>query len=329
MELAPEEGKRSSLQEKRNEGGIMSEIYDLVIVGAGPAGICAAVYAARGKLRTLWLEKKFVQGGQMVNTYEVDNYPGLPGMSGMELGEAMAAHAQKLGLEPVRETVLSVEDRGEEKRIYTKKNEYRARTVIFALGAEHRKLGIPGETELGGMGVSYCATCDGAFFQGGTVAVVGGGNAAVEDAVFLSRICSKVYLIHRREELRAEKILQERLFACDNVEVIWNAVAVAIEGCDQVETLRIRDVKTQEEQSLPVEGVFIAVGIVPNTEKLAGLMDLDGNGYIIAGEDGITSAPGLFAAGDLRTKNLRQIVTAVADGANAVDSVQKYLLSCS
>lgn len=304
----------------------MTEIYDLAILGAGPAGISAAVYAARARLKTLWLEKKFAQGGQIVNTYEVDNYPGLPGMNGMELGEAMAAHAEKLGAVPMRETVVSVEDEGSLKVIRTKKNEYRARTVIFAFGAEHRLLGIPGEQELSGMGVSYCATCDGAFFKDGTVAVVGGGNTAVEDAVFLSRICRKVYVVHRRDQLRADKILQERLFACDNVEILWDTVPVSIEGTEETEALKVRGTKTGTETLLPVDGVFIAVGVVPNTQKLKGLVKLDENGYVAAGEDGITSVPGFFAAGDIRAKNLRQVVTAVSDGANAVASVQRYLM---
>lgn len=304
----------------------MSEIYDLAILGAGPAGICAAIYASRGKLNTLWMEEKFVQGGQIVNTYEVDNYPGLPGISGMELGEAMAAHAEKLGLAPERAAVVSIEDRGSVKIIRTKKKEYRARAVIFAMGAEHRTLGIPGETELSGMGVSYCATCDGAFFQDGTVAVVGGGNVAAEDAVFLSHTCRKVYVVHRRDELRAEKILQESLFACKNVEMIWDTVPVSIEGKEQTEALKVRNVKTGEEKSLSVDGVFIAVGIVPNTSLVKGIVKLDEGGYIDAGEDGATDTPGFFAAGDIRTKKLRQIVTAVSDGANAVASVQRYLM---
>ena len=272
------------------------------------------------------MEEKFVQGGQIVNTYEVDNYPGLPGISGMELGEAMAAHAEKLGLAPERAAVVSIEDRGSVKIIRTKKKEYRARAVIFAMGAEHRTLGIPGETELSGMGVSYCATCDGAFFQDGTVAVVGGGNVAAEDAVFLSRTCRKVYVVHRRDELRAEKILQESLFACKNVEMIWDTVPVSIEGKEQTEALKVRNVKTGEEKSLSVDGVFIAVGIVPNTSLVKGIVKLDEGGYIDAGEDGATDTPGFFAAGDIRTKKLRQIVTAVSDGANAVASVQRYLM---
>ena len=304
----------------------MENIYDLAILGAGPAGICAAIYATRAKLNTIWLDKKFVQGGQIVDTYEVDNYPGLPGITGLDLGEAMAGHAAKLGMKPRRETVRSIEAEQGIKVIRTKKNEYRARAVIIACGATHRHLGIPGEEELSGMGVSYCATCDAAFFQDRTVVVVGGGNVAVEDAILLSRTCKKVYLVHRRDELRAEKILQESFFACKNVEIIWDSIPLSIEGTDKVEALKIQNKKTQEESFIETDGVFIAVGIVPGTEKFKDLVKLDEAGYIVAGEDGITSEPGIFAAGDIRTKNLRQVVTAVADGANAVASVQRYLL---
>ena len=304
----------------------MENIYDLAILGAGPAGICAAIYATRAKLNTIWLDKKFVQGGQIVDTYEVDNYPGLPGITGLDLGEAMAGHAEKLGMKPQREPVRSIETEHGIKVIRTKKNEYRARAVIIACGATHRHLGIPGEEELSGMGVSYCATCDAAFFQDRTVVVVGGGNVAVEDAILLSRTCKKVYLVHRRDELRAEKILQESLFACKNVELIWDSIPLSIEGTDKVEALKIRNKKTQEESFIETDGVFIAVGIVPGTEKFKDLVKLDEAGYIVAGEDGITSEPGIFAAGDIRTKNLRQVVTAVADGANAMVSAQRYLL---
>ena len=304
----------------------MENIYDLAILGAGPAGICAAIYATRAKLNTIWLDKKFVQGGQIVDTYEVDNYPGLPGITGLDLGEAMAGHAKKLGMKPQREPVRSIKAEQGIKVIRTKKNEYRARAVIIACGATHRHLGIPGEEELSGMGVSYCATCDATFFQDRTVVVVGGGNVAVEDAILLSRTCKKVYLVHRRDELRAEKILQECLFACKNVELIWDSIPLSIEGTDKVEALKIQNKKTQEESFIETDGVFIAVGIVPGTEKFKDLVKLDEAGYIVAGEDGITSETGIFAAGDIRTKNLRQVVTAVADGANAVASAQRYLL---
>ena len=302
----------------------MSEIYDLAILGAGPAGISAAIYAARAQLNTLWLEKKFAQGGQIVDTYEVDNYPGMPGINGLDLGEAMASHAEKLGLTPVRENVISIELEEGIKIIRTRKNEYRAKTLILAMGAAHRTLDIPGEQELGGMGVSYCATCDGAFFRDQTVAVIGGGNVAVEDAILLSRTCKKVYVIHRRDELRAAKSLQENLFALENVEILWDTVADSIEGGNAVEKLKLTNVKTGEQRELPLQGVFIAVGISPESGAFAGLVDME-HGYIKAGEDGVTSAPGIFAAGDVRTKGLRQIITAAADGANAVTSAERYL----
>ena len=303
----------------------MSEIYDLAILGAGPAGISAAIYAARARLNTLWIERKFAQGGQIVDTYEVDNYPGLPGINGMDLGEKMAAHAEKLGLAPLRENVVSVEDEDGIKVIRTKKNEYRARAVILAFGAAHRTLGIPGEEALSGMGVSYCATCDGAFFRDRTVAVIGGGNVATEDAILLSRTCKKVYVIHRRDQMRADQILQEKLFACENVEMIWDTVPVSIEGEEMVSGIKLQNKKTGEERELPLDGVFIAVGIVPNTELFRNLVKLDESGYIVAGEDCVTSTPGIFAAGDIRTKQLRQVITAAADGANAVTSAERIL----
>lgn len=303
----------------------MSEIYDLAILGAGPAGISAAIYAARARLNTLWIERKFAQGGQIVDTYEVDNYPGLPGINGMDLGEKMAAHAEKLGLAPLRENVVSVEDEDGIKVIRTKKNEYRARAVILAFGAAHRTLGIPGEETLSGMGVSYCATCDGAFFRNRTVAVIGGGNVAAEDAILLSRTCKKVYVIHRRDQMRADQILQEKLFACENVEMIWDTVPVSIEGEEMVSGIKLQNKKTGEERELPLDGVFIAVGIVPNTELFRNLVKLDESGYIVAGEDCVTSTPGIFAAGDIRTKQLRQVITAAADGANAVTSAERIL----
>ena len=304
----------------------MSDIYDLAILGGGPAGITAAIYASRARLNTIWIDKNFAPGGQITATYEVDNYPGMPGLSGMDLGEAFGEHARKLGLEPKREKILSLENiSGEIRTIRTKKNEYQAKTVILAFGAEHRKLDIPGEDDLGGLGVSYCATCDGAFYKDRTAVVVGGGNVAAEDAVFLSGLCKKVYLIHRRDQLRADKAIQERVFACENIEMIWDSVPLEILGQDEVKGIRIRNVKTEEERTLDTDGVFIAVGIVPNTALVKDMLELDEGGYIRANEEGITSVPGIFAAGDIRTKALRQVVTAVSDGANAVASAQKYL----
>ena len=284
----------------------MSDIYDLAILGGGPAGITAAIYASRARLNTIWIDKNFAPG--------------------MDLGEAFGAHARKLGLEPQREKILSLENiSGEIKTIRTKKHEYQAKALILAFGAEHRKLDIPGEDDLSGLGVSYCATCDGAFYKDRTAVVVGGGNVAAEDAVFLSGLCERVYLVHRRDALRADQALQEKVFACENIEMVWDSVPLEILGQDEVTGLKIRNIKTNEERELTAEGVFIAVGIVPNTTLVKDQLKLDENGYICAGEEGVTSAPGVFVAGDIRTKALRQIVTAVSDGANAVASAQKYL----
>lgn len=303
----------------------MAEEYDLIILGAGPAGIGAAVYAARAGLNTLWLEKEFAPGGQIKDSCEVDNYPGLPGIGGMELGETLSAHAEKLGMIPRRENVLSIKNADNKKLVHTKKNIYEARTVILASGCSRRKLEIPGEEELGGMGVSYCASCDGAFYKDMTVAVVGGGNTAVEDALFLSRICKRVYLVHRRNSLRAEKTLQDQLFSCENVEFFWEYAPMEILGQDSVEGMRVKSLVSGEEQTLQIQGVFVAIGMKPNTKLAEGMGILDEYGYVEAGEEGITKVPGFFAAGDVRTKVLRQVITAVSDGANAVRSVQNYL----
>ncbi len=302
-------------------------IYDVIIIGSGPAGLAAAIYAQRAKLETLVLEKEYMSGGQVVNTYEVDNYPGLPGIGGFELGMKFREHAEKLGAEfiNIEATRIGLEDGGKIKVVYTPQETYRAKTLILAMGARYRHLGVPGEEELAGMGVSYCATCDGAFFKGRTVAVVGGGDVAVEDALFLARGCEKVYLIHRRDELRAAASLQENLRKCENVEFLWNCEVTQITGEDHVECLRIRNREDGSERILEADGVFIAVGTIPNTGIITELLQLDKNGCIPADESGRTEIPGVFAAGDLRTKQLHQIVTAVSDGANAITSVQAYL----
>ncbi len=303
-----------------------SHIYDLIIIGSGPAGLAAAVYAQRACLDTLIIERSTMSGGQILNTYEVDNYPGYPGISGYELGMKLREHADKLGAHFKEDTVLKIEDEGpgKVKRVMGMNETYEARTLILATGASHKKLGIPGEKELAGAGVSYCATCDGAFFRNRTVAVIGGGDVAVEDAIFLSRMCSKVYLIHRRGELRAAKSLQNQLFSKENVEILWNTEAKAIKGDGAVESLLLFDKEKGTESSMNLQGVFIAVGIQPETAAFEGIVDME-QGYIRATEEGITSAPGIFAAGDVRTKKLRQIVTAAADGANAVTSAEQYL----
>lgn len=302
-------------------------IYDVIIVGSGPAGLAAAIYAQRARLSALVLEKEYMSGGQVVNTYEVDNYPGLPGIGGFELGMKFREHAEHLGAKFLNIEVkhIGLEEDGRIKVIYTEQEEYRARTLILAMGARYRKLEVPGEKELTGMGVSYCATCDGAFFKGRTVAVVGGGDVAAEDALFLARGCEKVYLIHRRDELRAAAILQEQLKKCENIEFIWNTEVREIAGEDHADCLRLYNKVDKSEKMLDIDGVFIAVGTIPNSAIITNLLQLDEAGYIIASEDGQTQVPGIFAAGDIRTKQLRQIVTAVSDGANVITSVQNYL----
>lgn len=268
-----------------------------------------------------------MSGGQVLNTYEVDNYPGLPGINGFDLGMKFREHADKLGCEFREAVVEAVKENAQGFTLVTDGGELQAKTVLAAMGATHAKLNIPGEEELSGMGVSYCATCDGAFFRGRVTAVIGGGDVAVEDAIFLARGCEKVYLIHRRDELRAAAVLQKELMALPNVEVIWDTVVEKISGEDQVDSLLIKNVKTGEQKALLVDGVFVAVGIIPSGELLQDLVDCDEKGYLIAGEDCATSRPGIFVAGDLRKKKLRQIVTAVSDGANAITSILDYLLN--
>lgn len=300
-------------------------MYDIIIIGSGPAGLSAAIYAQRACLDTIVIEKNGISGGQVLNTWEVDNYPGFPGVTGFELSRQFREHANKLGARVVQDEVVQVELSGNVKKVVCEEETYEARCVILASGAHHRTLEVPGEEELRGAGVSYCATCDGAFFRGRTVAVVGGGDAALEDAIFLARMCEKVYIVHRRDKLRGAKRLQERLQALENIEFVWNSEMVAIEGNAQVEALRLRQTKTGEERRLDVDGVFIAVGIAPESELYAGQLELDEQGYIRADESGQTSVPGVFAAGDVRTKVLRQILTAASDGANCVASAERYL----
>lgn len=311
----------------RKEENIKMEekIYDIVIIGAGPAGMSAAVYAKRAELSVLVIERDFASGGQIVKTYEVDNYLGLPGIGGYELGEKFREHVDKFEVPFVRDKVKEIQIEKNLKKIITRKQEYLAKSVILAAGASPRMLEISGEEEFQGLGVSYCATCDGAFFRDKVTAVIGGGDSAVEDAIFLSRICKKVYMIHRRDSLKASKSLQSALSKLENVEILWDTVPEAIQGSGQVESLCIKNKTTQEERTLLVDGVFIAVGAVPNTDEFSKLVQVDEAGYVVAGEDCKTNIPGIYAAGDIRTKALRQVVTAVSDGANAVYSAQSYL----
>lgn len=306
-------------------------MFDLIIIGSGPAGLSAAVYAKRAGLNMLIIEKNPVSGGQIIDTYEVDNYLGIPGVNGFDLAMKFREHADKLGAEFADGIVTGIEKlQGENGKTVFKVNtenaSYETRTVVIATGAHHSKLGIPGEEEYIGKGVSYCATCDGAFYKGKVAAVNGGGDVAVEDAIFLARFCEKVYLIHRRDELRAAKILQDELFGLPNVEVIWDSVVQEIKGEDKVTTLRVKNLKENTDSDLNVDGIFVAIGIHPTTESFANIVECDENGYIIAGEDCATNVPGIFAAGDCRKKRLRQIVTSVADGANAVTAAQDYLI---
>lgn len=301
-------------------------LYDVVIIGAGPAGMGAAVYAVRAGLKTVVLDRSPLSGGQILTTYEVDNYLGLPGLSGGELSDKFREHADRLGVKFVTVNVQAVEEaETAEYRIHTDKMIFQSKAVILATGASHSLLDVPGEKELTGMGVSYCATCDGAFFRKRTVAVVGGGDVAVEDAIFLSKICQKVYLIHRRDQLRAVDSLQKKLFSLENVEVLWDSEVQEIIGTDKVSAISLYHKKSGAQSKLEVDGVFIAVGIVPDTEFCRDLVEMDEKGYVIADETCATSKKGIFAAGDIRKKQMRQIITAVADGANAIGSVQSFL----
>ncbi len=300
-------------------------MYDMIIIGSGPAGLAAAIYGQRAKLSVLVVEKQPMSGGQIINTYDVDNYPGMPGVGGFELAMKFREHADGLGMQVVTAEVQSVELAGDVKRVITNEGTYESRTIVIATGATHRKLGVVGEDALSGMGVSYCATCDGAFFRGKEVAVIGGGDVALEDALFLARVCNKVYLIHRRDAFRGAKTLQEKVMNTENIEIIWDTTVESIEGEGVVESIHLYNKKKEESQVLSVQGVFVAVGIQPNSELFRDMLDMDAAGYICAGEDGVTSQSGVFVAGDVRTKQLRQIITAAADGANAVTSVEHYL----
>ena len=271
------------------------------------------------------IDQSPISGGQVLNTYEVDNYLGLMGESGGGLSDKFREHADKLGTEFITDEIQSVENLDGKKIVHGYERDYEAKTLILATGATHSKLGISGEEAFSGMGVSYCATCDGAFFKNRVAAVVGGGDVAVEDAVFLSKLCKKVYLIHRRDTLRAVKSLLEQLFAKKNVEILWDSEVTEICGTNAVEKIMVYNKKKQQTSALEVNGIFIAVGIVPNTDLFKGLVEMDERGYIKAGEDCVTSCRGIYAAGDIRLKPMRQIITAVADGANAVNAVQREL----
>lgn len=300
--------------------------YDIIIIGGGPAGMTAGLYASRAALKTLLVEK-MLMGGQMMTTTRVENWPGYPGgIDGPELMGRFQEHCVEFGLETGTGEVEKIEDLGDEKRLTIDGKTFTCKAIIIATGANPRKLGVEGEPALVGRGVSYCATCDGAFFRNVAIAVIGGGDTAAEEALFLTRFASKVYLIHRRNELRATKILQQRIFANDKIEMVWDSVVEGLHSDNSGLTgITVRNLKTDAEQKLSVVGMFVAVGVTPVTGFLKGLIDLDASGYVRAGENTHTSMQGIFAAGDCRTNVLKQVSTAVGDGAVAATQAEKYI----
>lgn len=303
----------------------MDTIYDVIVIGGGPAGYTAALYTARAGLSTLVIEK-MAAGGQMTQTTQIDNYPGFDeGIDGYTLGMKMQAGAERFGVQTRNAQVLSVQLQEPVKTVETGEGTFRARAVIIATGADHKHLGVEKEAELIGRGVGYCAACDGMFYRGKTVAIVGGGNSAAADALVLSRIAKKVILIHRRDTLRATKVYHEPLMKAENVEFRWNSTVTELHHGDKLTGITLKNVRTGEESSLAVDGLFISIGRSPATDLFRGQLVLDDAGYIIADEFTQTSLPGIFAAGDVRAKTVRQIVTAAADGAIAAHYAESYL----
>jgi thioredoxin reductase (NADPH) len=301
--------------------------YDLIILGGGPAGLTAGIYASRARLSTLLVERTY-PGGQLMMCENIENYPGYVGGPGHELSNAMREQAEKFGMETKLTEVQHLDMQGPEKVLRTAEGEeIRGKTVILSLGAKPRRLGVPGENEFLGRGVSYCAVCDGAFFNGKKLAVIGGGDSAVEDSVFLTRYATRVHVIHRRDKFRAQRIIQERALSHPVINVQWNSIVKQIGGDEAVDHLVLEDVATREQTRLPVDGVFILIGLDPNTKMLDGQVNLDELGYILTDEDMRTNIPGVFAAGDVRHKLLRQIITACADGAIAATAAEKYIES--
>lgn len=301
------------------------KIYDMIVVGGGPAGYTAALYAARAGLEVLVLEKLSV-GGQMALTHEIDNYPGFDdGIDGFDLGQRMLRGAQRFGAEHKLSQVFSVDLKAQPKRVSTDSGEYQAKTVVIATGAEPRKLGIPREEELMGQGVHYCAACDGMFYRGKTVVLVGGGNSAAAEALVLSRVAKKVVLVHRRDQLRAEKAVARAVEQAENVEIRWNSQVTQLLVDGRIKGVSLRDVNSGESSRVDCDGVFVSIGRIPATDLVRVQLLLDESGYIVAGEDTKTNIPGVFAAGDVRTKAVRQIVTATADGASAAHAAERFL----
>ena len=303
----------------------MEKRYDVIIIGGGPGGYTAALYTARAGLSTLVIER-LAAGGQMTETTQIDNYPGYPeGIDGFSLGMQMQAGAERFGAETLYAEVLSASLEGKEKIVHTTEGSFPAGAVIIATGAGHRNLGLPEEASLVGKGVAYCAACDGMFYRGKEVAVVGGGNSAVADALLLSRIAKKVHLIHRRDTLRATKVYHNALLKAENIQFHWNSAVTALQGQDSLTGITLRDLQSGAEEPLALDGLFISIGRKPATELFRGQIDLDAQGYILADESTCTSVKGVFAVGDVRTKAVRQIITAAADGAVAAHGAEAYL----
>lgn len=300
------------------------KIYDVIIAGAGPAGMTAAVYTSRANMSTLMLERG-IPGGQMANTEEIENYPGFGSILGPDLSTKMFEHAQQFGAEYAYGEIKEIRDEEPYKRVITADKEYLTKSVIVATGAEHRLLGAPGEKELSGRGVSYCAVCDGAFFRNKELVVVGGGDSAVEEAVFLTRFASKVTIVHRRDQFRAQKILQKRAFENEKIEVIWDSAVKEIRGEGKVQSVLLENTKTGEQSELATDGVFIYVGMDPLTESVRPLGITNDAGYVLTDEKMYTKVKGVFAAGDVREKLLRQVVTATGDGSIAAQSAQHFV----
>ena len=304
---------------------LMSKEYDVIIIGGGPAGLSAGIYTARARLSSLLIEKETL-GGLIANAEWVENYPGFPeGISGYDLTQLMEQQALKYGLETLLAEVTDIEPKSESKVVKTTRGDFIAKAVIIASGCERTKLGAPGEVEFTGKGVSYCATCDAFFFQEQPVAVVGGGNAAISEALHLAKLASRVTVIHRRQELRATRILQEKALAEPKIEFLWNKVVEAIEGKDVVKRLRLRDVPTDEKSTLDVAGIFVSIGSKPNTDYLKGVLPLDAAGYIITNEKMETEVPGIFAAGDIHSSSIQQVIAAAGDGATAAIYAERFI----
>lgn len=303
----------------------MAQIFDVIVIGGGPAGYTSALYTARAGFTTLVVEKMSA-GGQMTQTMQIDNYPGFEdGVDGYSLGMKMQASAERFGVQTLYAEVLSVQLKDELKTVQTSEGMYQAKTVIIATGAEHKHLGVEQEEALTGKGVAYCAACDGMFYRGKTVAVVGGGNSAAADAMVLSRIAKKVYLIHRRDTLRATKIYHQPLMQAENVIFKWNSTVSALLHDDRLRGVKLKDTRTGEESMLELDGLFVSVGRKPVTDLFQGQLELDSAGYIVADESTRTNIPGVYAVGDVRTKTVRQVITAAADGAVAAHYTEEYL----